>query len=428
MFFRRKTDTTSMIDLAKNKEVSLLTKDEKLLEKMSLIYFDKDDLKLLKALYPIVRENMEKIVKSFYDVIFQVPILKNIIETHSSVERLKQSLFPHVLEFFSGTIDDQYVEQRLKIAKVHYDIGLEPSWYLAAFQEIQNSLIRIVKEYIPNPKEHATFIRAITRIINLEQQLVLEAYGVEKQQDLETSYEQGREEIKTNILQINSELIEATEQAAILIKQIVHNNDAVHAISVDGHEQSIATKDTSSLGKETLEKFLEKITLIANHVKQMGEIVNQVEKSSDQIRDVVEIVEDIAGQTNLLALNSAIEAARAGEHGQGFAVVADEVRKLADETTSSILNINDLVKQSNTYTKQLVASLQLITEEVSESNRMSQVTFEDFEKIIKAMDINVQTNVHIQNQVDEQREPLYEIKDVVETIVQAANQLQNIIH
>jgi methyl-accepting chemotaxis protein len=110
---------------------------------------------------------------------------------------------------------------------------------------------------------------------------------------------------------------------------------------------------------------------IADVVNRSAETVKALGNSSNQIGEIIVVIDDIADQTNLLALNAAIEAARAGEQGRGFAVVADEVRKLAERTTKATKEISGMIKSIQADTAGAVSSMEEGTHEVDSGIKLA---------------------------------------------------------
>ncbi len=150
-------------------------------------------------------------------------------------------------------------------------------------------------------------LKAISKILNAEQQIVLELYA--------SDYEQ-----------------------ALMKKMSAHNptlSDEVVRSATLEQQRLFATEENSTELQETMQ-------LVKHDIEELHDLNNQ-------INDIASLIADIASETNLLSLNASIEAARAGEYGKGLAVVASKVRKLSENTTKAVTTVNSIV--SNKFSK-----------------------------------------------------------------------------
>ncbi|WP_209445871.1 protoglobin domain-containing protein [Paenibacillus etheri] len=178
---------------------------DELNEQMRMIDLSESDLNLLRRVKPSVEQNIDYITDQIYNSVLGVDKLEAIILEHSSIERLKTTLREHIIEIFDGKVDEEYIAKRLKIANIHKRVGLEPKWYLSSFQNLQNVFIQVIYKETHDDNARLQIVQTVTKLLNLEQQLVLEEYEKENVKEKERQYLLVKNELKQKIAEFSSE-------------------------------------------------------------------------------------------------------------------------------------------------------------------------------------------------------------------------------
>ncbi len=155
-------------------------------------------------------------------------------------------------------------------------------------------------------------------------------------------------------------------------------------------------------GDRQVQDATRQIAALAAHLDGVTQVIAQVDKDSEEITSVLDIIRSIADQTNLLALNAAIEAARAGEAGRGFAVVADEVRSLAAKTQQSTANINSTIERLQGATADAVRKAKEANELALRSVQGAEQASESLGKIRSSISTITDMNTQIATATEEQ--------------------------
>jgi methyl-accepting chemotaxis protein len=191
-----------------------------------------------------------------------------------------------------------------------------------------------------------------------------------------------------------SQTTQAVEALATFVQDVAHNARVSAEASQDALQNAKA-------GQSSVRQSIEGMQLIRENVQETSKKIKRLGERSNEIGEIVRIIEDIADQTNLLALNAAIQSAMAGEHGRGFAVVADEIRLLAERSTESTKRIATLVKSIQGDTYEAVVAMEDSTQEVVKGSQLA-------DEVGRALN-------SIYNAVERQARS-------IETIAQAANE------
>ena len=198
----------------------------------------------------------------------------------------------------------------------------------------------------------------------------------------------------TQVEQI-SQTTEAVEALAIFIQNVARNAQ----LSAEAAQDALHNADA---GQQAVRQSIDGMMVIRENVQETSKKIKRLGERSNEIGEIVRIIEDIADQTNLLALNAAIQSAMAGEHGRGFAVVADEIRLLAERSTESTKRIATLVKSIQGDTFEAVVAMEDSTQEVVKGSQLADEAGRALNSIYTAVERQAQMIETIAHAANEQ--------------------------
>ncbi|HCF2628706.1 TPA: chemotaxis chemoreceptor PilJ [Pseudomonas aeruginosa] len=207
----------------------------------------------------------------------------------------------------------------------------------------------------------------------------------------------------------------AINEMAVSIDQVSANASESSAVA----ERSVAI---ANKGNEVVHNTITGMDNIREQIQDTSKRIKRLGESSQEIGDIVSLINDIADQTNILALNAVIQASMAGDAGRGFAVVADEVQRLAERSSAATKQIEALVKTIQTDTNEAVISMEQTTSEVVRGARLAQdagVALEEIEKVSKTLAALIQ---NISNAARQQASSAGHISNTMNVIQEITSQ------
>ena len=195
---------------------------------------------------------------------------------------------------------------------------------------------------------------------------------------------QSAQQLAEKVQQVDSNIKSQSDVAEVTKQSMIEMQYSVTDIAKSA-SQAASAAETGELevnqGMENVQHSLSVSGELTENISLASSVINQLAQDSQNMNQILDVINSIADQTNLLALNAAIEAARAGEHGRGFAVVADEVRNLASRTALSTTEVRELLDKLISAADQSVSAMETAKDKASSNESISREVDESLTKI-----------------------------------------------
>ncbi len=217
------------------------------------------------------------------------------------------------------------------------------------------------------------------------------------------------------------------EQIVAAVQEMAASVSEVAGRSSDAVANARESGRKAERGGQVVGNAVSEMHAIDSSVSETARLINELGERSQQIGQIVAVIDDIAAQTNLLALNAAIEAARAGEHGRGFAVVADQVRKLADRTTKATEEIAGSITAIREQTTLSVERMQQGSAQVRKGVEQATAAGTSLGEIVQTTAAVSQMIESIAASAEQQRSAGEEVSRAVNEIAGSSRQTQTAV-
>lgn len=341
-------------------------------QKLSYLQLTSKDFETVRKIDRILDKYKLEITNRHYEMIGKYSNLQNIIDVHTTRERLSKTFINYLESITKSELDDNYVRSRIKIGDIHSKIQLTPEYYTGSYIRLYEFLFpAIISEYRNSPNELSDILLSFLKVVTLDSQIVLESYqegndyktleNVSSVMDFFTKMDKMRDLLAV----VDHTAIEADAVAAAA-EQLATSVEEVATSAVSVSENTEETIKQVQKGQTVIEQSLKGFLSMSDDFSATKEKINLLLQEISNVTTVVSFIKDVSEQTNLLALNASIEAARAGDHGKGFAVVASEVRKLSEQTNASVQQITSTIEKIQLEAKDLDDSSDRMSRQLGE--------------------------------------------------------------
>ena len=346
--------------------------------RLAQLGIDETARRLTSKAWAALEPHLKVVLDEFYQRLQAGPEMAAKLRGQN-IDRLKQAQQEHWRVLFAGDLDAAYLERVRRIGQAHHRIGLDPRWYIGAYNFFLRRINGVLAKNAARDAAGAVeMVSAVQATVMLDMDLSFDVYfDATLNHTHEMIYELA-DNFKSSVLGAIETVRGVAGQVTAATGELAEKIQACAGDGASVADQSAESSRRINAIAAAAEELSASIHSVAGQVRGVSAAVTQARDAAvgsqeavaslnetvDRITGALRLIGAIASQTNLLALNATIEAARAGDAGRGFAVVATEVKQLARQTATATEDIGALLTRIREDARRMSSNIEGIAHSV----------------------------------------------------------------